>query len=139
MLTPLVSYLQQNPIVAAVLAALAVCFVFSIIKKLIKYALLAGLVLLVSLFFTHRRAMTQWEKQGQRLVIEAQEKAGQYGEKAKKKAEKYGEKARQKAEQLGEEARQKAGQLGEETLQKGKDILLEQPSETETEIPDQGG
>jgi len=57
---PLLAYLSQYPAVAALLGALAIMFVWTVIKGLLKLAVMSAIVLAISFFVTHQKASEAW-------------------------------------------------------------------------------
>ena len=77
----LTAYLQAHPLVALILAVLAVMLVGSLLRKLIKLAVLLIVVILIGMYWTHRQADADWAVQAERL----RQRAGALSEEALKK------------------------------------------------------
>ncbi len=98
----LIVYLESHPLAVMGLVVLAVMVLGSIVKKLMKAAILLILIFLAGLYWTsHEASSDEWQTQFEKL---------------KKKATKLGEEALEK----GEEALEKAKEKGEEALKKAK-------------------
>ncbi len=69
----LTQFLSENPLVSAALLVVAAAFVISIIKKLFKFALLAGLVLLLSGGAVYHFAREQFVKHGGEVLESGKE------------------------------------------------------------------
>jgi hypothetical protein len=69
----LTQFLSDNPLVAAALLVVTVAFVISIMKKLFKFALIAGLVLLLSGGAVYHFAREQFEKHGGKALESGKE------------------------------------------------------------------
>jgi hypothetical protein len=82
----MIAYLEAHPLVAVVLVVLVVLLFGSLIKKLVKLALIVGLLLLIALYLTDQEASKDWRTQGELLLKKAEEKADQYGQKALEKS-----------------------------------------------------
>ena len=60
-LVAIVIYLETHPLIAVLLVALVVIFLGSLLRKLIKMAVVLGLVLLAFFYYTHREASEDWQ------------------------------------------------------------------------------
>jgi len=81
----LILYLEAHPLAAVVLALMVGLFVGSLFKKLVKAALILGIVLVVGLYFTHQQASGEWRVRADALLKKAGEKAREYGQEALEK------------------------------------------------------
>ena len=81
----LILYLEAHPLAAVVLALMVGLFVGSLFKKLVKAALILGIVLVVGLYFTHQQASEEWRVRADALLKKAGEKAREYGQEALEK------------------------------------------------------
>lgn len=95
----LLAYLQAHPLIAVALAVLGVMVLGSIIRKLIKAALILALVLLAGLYWTNRQASSdEWlarladlQRRGEELLDEGIERGRQAVEKGKELQRRLGE------------------------------------------------
>ena len=94
-------YLEAHPLIAVLLVVLAVMFLGSLLRKLIKIAVVMGLIFVVGLYYTHREASADWrvraelvKQQATELGKEALEKGAELLEEGKKELEKQIEEAR---------------------------------------------
>ena len=94
-------YLEAHPLIAVLLVVLAVMFLGSLLRKLIKIAVIMGLIFLAGLYFTHREASENWrvqaelvKRQATELGKGALEKGAELIEDGKKELEKQIEEAR---------------------------------------------
>ena len=101
---PYIEYIKGHPIIGILLLALAVAIVWSVVKQLLKIAVIVVVILLGVLYFTDSEARKEWQESG--WLKEAGEKAMEAGK-------------------LGKDVLKK----GQEALQQGKDILEKLPDE----------
>jgi hypothetical protein len=90
----LIGYLKSHPLAAVGLVLLAVFLLGSLLKKLVKIALVAALVLLVGLYWVDREAKADWRAQAEGL---------------KRRAAKLGQEALEKGKQALEEGKEELG------------------------------
>ena len=93
-------YLEAHPLIAVLLVVLAVMFLGSLLRKLIKIAVIMGLIFLAGLYFTHE-ASENWRVQAELVKRQATElgkgvleKGAELLEDRKKELEKQIEEAR---------------------------------------------
>ena len=91
----IVLYLETHPLIAVLLVVFAVMFVGSLLRKLIKIAVIFGLILLAGLYYTNREASEDWrvradlvKRQATELGKEALQKGAELLEEGKKELEK---------------------------------------------------
>jgi c-di-AMP phosphodiesterase-like protein len=77
-------YLETHPLVAVLLVVIAVMFLGSLIRKLVKVALLLAVVFLVGLYLTHREAEEDWRMQTELMKQKAAELGKDVLEKGKR-------------------------------------------------------
>jgi len=94
-------YLETHPLIAVLLVVLAVMFLGSLLRKLIKMAVVLGLVLLAFFYYTHREASEDWrvraemvKKQAIELGKEALDKGAELIAEGNKELEKQIDEAR---------------------------------------------
>lgn len=83
-LDALILYLEIHPLVAVLLVVIAVMFLGSLIRKLVKVALVLAVVFLVGLYLTHREAEEDWRVQAELMKQKAAELGKDVLEKGKK-------------------------------------------------------
>ncbi len=59
----LVAYMQAHPLLAAALLVLVAMVLGSLLRRLLKAAVVLGLVLLAVLYWTHRQAEVNWQQE----------------------------------------------------------------------------
>lgn len=69
-LQALVVYLEAHPLIAVLLVIAVVMFFGSLLRKLIKIALICGLLLLAGLYYTNLEAAADWKTQAK--IVKAQ-------------------------------------------------------------------
>ena len=62
-LAAIIIYLETHPLIAVLLLVLAMIFLGSLLRKLIKIAVVFGLVLLAFFYYTRREASEDWHVQ----------------------------------------------------------------------------
>lgn len=95
-----VEYLKSHPLVAVAVVVVTVLLLGSIIRRLVRFAVLLCLLLLVGLYWTHREAASDWQtraalvkRQAEQLGKEALERGGELLEEGKEQLSKQAEKA----------------------------------------------
>ena len=63
----ILGYLQSHPLLAVALVAVAAVMLFSLLRKLLKLAVILAVVLLVGLYWTHREAAGEWRAKAEAL------------------------------------------------------------------------
>ena len=66
-LAEIIIYLETHSLVAILLLVLAMIFLGSLLRKLIKIAVVFGLVLLAFFYYTHREASEDWHVQSEMI------------------------------------------------------------------------
>lgn len=79
---PLVDYLKANPVVVVGIGILVLLCGVSLVKKLIKLALVLLVVMVVALYFVRDSAMEHWDAVRAEAVKKAGERAREMGQKA---------------------------------------------------------
>ena len=69
----LIVYLEAHPLVAVGLVILGVLILGSLIRRLVRLAMILGLILLAALYWTHREAEADWRTQARSLKRAAEE------------------------------------------------------------------
>ena len=111
----IIIYLESHPLAAVGLVVLAVMVLGSIIKKLVKAAVILILIFLAGLYWTnHEASSDEWQTQFEKL---------------KKKATKLGEEALEKGEEALKKAKEKAKEEGKEELKKAEKEVKKQLTE----------
>ena len=72
----LIAYLEDHPLIALLLAVVAVAVVWSLVKQILKMAVFLAIVLGAGLYFTHQEAQEDWKAQGRALFEKARDGAG---------------------------------------------------------------
>ena len=124
----IIIYLESHPLAAVGLVVLAVMVLGSIIKKLVKAAVILILIFLAGLYWTnHEASSADWRTQFEKL----KKKATEFGEEALEKGEEALEKAKEKGEEALEKAKETAKENGEKTLEKAKKEVKKKMKENE--------
>ena len=81
----LIAYLKAHPLIAVLLALVVGLFIGSLFKKLVKAALVLGVISLLALYFVYQQASEDWRTRADLLLEKAEEKAREYGQEALEK------------------------------------------------------
>jgi thiol:disulfide interchange protein len=83
---PYIEYIKGHPIIGILLLALAVAIVWSVVKQLLKSAVIVVVILLGALYFTDSEARKEWQESDWLKEAGAKAKAaGKLGKDALKK------------------------------------------------------
>ena len=75
----LIAYVESNPLVGASMALLIGLFIGSLFKKLIKAALILGIVAIAAFYIVQERASEEWRTRADVILKKAEEAAKEYG------------------------------------------------------------
>ena len=83
----LIAYLEEQPLIALVLAVLVAAVVWAIIKQVVKIAFILLVVLAVGVYWTNEEAQADWQAKGKAILQKAGDSAGDLLKKAGDAAE----------------------------------------------------
>ncbi len=79
-----INYLSANPIALVILAALVLLLIFFMFKKLLKMALISGLILVALCGYYYYKAPEKFPENVKKAISEVKDKTGKVVEKGKK-------------------------------------------------------